>query len=265
MKDIPKNADGTWPRICHHCFKAGHLRSKCPDLGRKLAAAAGSYYVEVCSQDWTWGGLGQRTCLRKTFQKIKKMKVHFLPERPWYALPSPGKIPLLLVNISENGDDFVLLDTLSLISIWMTGRKDFHCLGCLSHFFLMACLTSCIVLSAAEFCSCAPGIVTLTSAPMRASMFMTAAFDMFKPPFVTSVKGHPNSEKMCSISCATPAAVISDIAHSQQNLVAASMRTRIYLHPLDMRKGPARSPWTFSSGNRVVPTCRGRKPHFPTL
>ena len=21
VKDIPKNADGTWPRICHHCFK----------------------------------------------------------------------------------------------------------------------------------------------------------------------------------------------------------------------------------------------------
>ena len=47
VKDIPKNADGTWPRICHHCFKAGHLRSKCPDLGKKPAAAGGSYYVEV--------------------------------------------------------------------------------------------------------------------------------------------------------------------------------------------------------------------------
>ena len=41
VKDIPKNADGTWPRICHHCFKAGHLRSKCPDLGKKPAAAGG--------------------------------------------------------------------------------------------------------------------------------------------------------------------------------------------------------------------------------
>ena len=56
VKDIPKNADGTWPRICHHCFKAGHLRSKCPDLGRKPAAAGGSYYVEVCSQDLGWVG-----------------------------------------------------------------------------------------------------------------------------------------------------------------------------------------------------------------
>ena len=55
VKDIPKNADGTWPRICHHCFKAGHLRSKCPDLGKKPAAAGGSYYVEVCSQDLGWG------------------------------------------------------------------------------------------------------------------------------------------------------------------------------------------------------------------
>ena len=121
----------------------------------------------------------------------------------------------------------------------------------------MACHTSCIVLSAAEFCSCAPGIVTLASAPTRASMFVTAAFDMFKPPSMTSVEGHPNSEKMCSISCATPAAVISDIAHSQQNLVAVSMRTRMYLHPSDVRKGPARSSWTFSSGNRVVPARRG--------
>ena len=25
VKDIPKNADGTWPRICHHCFKAGQV------------------------------------------------------------------------------------------------------------------------------------------------------------------------------------------------------------------------------------------------
>ena len=56
VKDIPKNVDGTWPRICHHCFKAGHLRSKCPDLGRKPAAAGGSYYVEVCSQDLGWVG-----------------------------------------------------------------------------------------------------------------------------------------------------------------------------------------------------------------
>ena len=56
VKDIPKNADGTWPRICHHCFKAGHLRSKCPDLGKKPAAAGGSYYVEVCSQDLGWVG-----------------------------------------------------------------------------------------------------------------------------------------------------------------------------------------------------------------
>ena len=48
--------DGTWPRICHHCFKAGHLRSKCPDLGKKPAAAGGSYYVEVCSQDLGWVG-----------------------------------------------------------------------------------------------------------------------------------------------------------------------------------------------------------------
>ena len=56
VKDIPKNADGTWPRICHHCFKAGHLRSKCPDMGRKPAAAGGSYYVEVCSQDLGWVG-----------------------------------------------------------------------------------------------------------------------------------------------------------------------------------------------------------------
>ena len=56
VKDIPKNADGTWPRICHHCFKAGHLRLKCPDLGRKPAAAGGSYYVEVCSQDLGWVG-----------------------------------------------------------------------------------------------------------------------------------------------------------------------------------------------------------------
>ena len=56
VKDIPKNADGTWPRICHHCFKAGHLRSKCPDLGRKPAAAGGSYYVKVCSQDLGWVG-----------------------------------------------------------------------------------------------------------------------------------------------------------------------------------------------------------------
>ena len=56
VKDIPKNADGTWPRICHHCFKAGHLRSKCPDLGRKPTAAGGSYYVEVCSQDLGWVG-----------------------------------------------------------------------------------------------------------------------------------------------------------------------------------------------------------------
>ena len=56
VKDIPKNADGTWPRICHHCFKAGHLRSKCPDLGRKPAAAGGSFYVEVCSQDLGWVG-----------------------------------------------------------------------------------------------------------------------------------------------------------------------------------------------------------------
>ena len=96
-------------------------------------------------------------------------------------------------------------------------------------------------------------------------MFATAAFDMFKPPSVTSVEGHPNSEKTCSISRATPAAVISDIACSQQNLVAASMRTRMYLHPSDVRKGPAKSPWTFSSGNRVVPACRGRKPRFPTL
>ena len=39
----------------------------------------------------------------------------------------------------------------------------------------------------------------------------------------------------------------------------------MYLHPSDMRKGPAKSLWTFSSGNRVVPACRGRKPHFPTL
>ena len=56
VKDIPKNVDGTWPRICHHCFKAGHLRLKCPDLGRKPAAAGGSYYVEVCSQDLGWVG-----------------------------------------------------------------------------------------------------------------------------------------------------------------------------------------------------------------
>ena len=56
VKDIPKNADGTWLRICHHCFKAGHLRSKCPDLGKKPAAAGGSYYVEVCSQDLGWVG-----------------------------------------------------------------------------------------------------------------------------------------------------------------------------------------------------------------
>ena len=56
VKDIPKNVDGTWPRICHHCFKAGHLRSKCPDLGKKPAAAGGSYYVEVCSQDLGWVG-----------------------------------------------------------------------------------------------------------------------------------------------------------------------------------------------------------------
>ena len=56
VKDIPKNADGTWPRICHHCFKAGHLRSKCPDLGKKPAPAGGSYYVEVCSQDLGWVG-----------------------------------------------------------------------------------------------------------------------------------------------------------------------------------------------------------------
>ena len=56
VKDIPKNADGTWPRICHHCFKAGHLRSKCPDLGKKPAVAGGSYYVEVCSQDLGWVG-----------------------------------------------------------------------------------------------------------------------------------------------------------------------------------------------------------------
>ena len=56
VKDIPKNADGTWPRICHHCFKAGHLWSKCPDLGRKPAAAGGSFYVEVCSQDLGWVG-----------------------------------------------------------------------------------------------------------------------------------------------------------------------------------------------------------------
>ena len=54
VKDIPKNADGTWLRICHHCFKAGHLRSKCPDLERKPAAAGGSYYV--CSQDLGWVG-----------------------------------------------------------------------------------------------------------------------------------------------------------------------------------------------------------------
>ena len=40
----------------HHCFKAGHLRSKCPDLGKKPAAAGGSYYVEVCSQDLGWVG-----------------------------------------------------------------------------------------------------------------------------------------------------------------------------------------------------------------
>ena len=52
VKDIPKNVDGTWPRICHHCFKAGHLRSKCPDLGRKPAAAGGSYYVNK-AQDHT--------------------------------------------------------------------------------------------------------------------------------------------------------------------------------------------------------------------
>ena len=83
-------------------------------------------------------------------------------------------------------------------------------------------------------------------------MFVTAAFDMFEPPSVTSVEGHPNSEKTCSISHATPTAVISDIACSQQNLVAVSMRTRMYLHPSDMRKGPARSPWTFSSGNCAV-------------
>ena len=56
VKDIPKNADGTWPRICHHCFKAGHLRSKCPDLGKKPAAAGGSFYVKVCSQDLGWVG-----------------------------------------------------------------------------------------------------------------------------------------------------------------------------------------------------------------
>ena len=56
VKDIPKNADGTWPRICHHCFKAGHLRLKCPDLGKKPAAAGGSYYVKVCSQDLGWVG-----------------------------------------------------------------------------------------------------------------------------------------------------------------------------------------------------------------
>ena len=56
VKDIPKNADGTWLRICHHCFKAGHLRSKCPDLRKKPAAAGGSYYVEVCSQDLGWVG-----------------------------------------------------------------------------------------------------------------------------------------------------------------------------------------------------------------
>ena len=43
-------------RICHHCFKAGHLRLKCPDLGKKPAAAGGSYYVEVCSQDLGWVG-----------------------------------------------------------------------------------------------------------------------------------------------------------------------------------------------------------------
>ena len=193
------------------------------------------------------------------------MFAFLLSSASWSTLPSPGKTPLLLANISENGDDFVLSDTLSLISIWMTGRKDFHSLGCLSHFFLMACLTSCIVLSAAEFCSCTPGIVTLASAPTRASMFVTAAFDMFEPPSVTSVEGHPNSEKTCSISRATPAAVISDMARSQQNLVAVSTRTRMYLHPSDVRKGPAKSPWTFSSGNRVVPARRGRKPRFPTL
>ena len=34
----------------------GHLRSKCPDLGKKPAAAGGSYYVEVCSQDLGWVG-----------------------------------------------------------------------------------------------------------------------------------------------------------------------------------------------------------------
>ena len=56
VKDIPKNADGTWPRICHHCFKAGHLRLKCPDLGKKPAPAGGSYFVEVCSQDLGWVG-----------------------------------------------------------------------------------------------------------------------------------------------------------------------------------------------------------------
>ena len=37
VKDIPKNADGTWPRICHHCFKAGQM----PRLGEETSCSRG--------------------------------------------------------------------------------------------------------------------------------------------------------------------------------------------------------------------------------
>ena len=46
VKDIPKNVDGTWPRICHHCFKAGHLRSKCSDLGEETSCSRGELLCE---------------------------------------------------------------------------------------------------------------------------------------------------------------------------------------------------------------------------
>ena len=74
VKDIPKNADGTWLRICHHCFKAGHLRSKCPDLGRKPAAAGGSYYVEVCRLDlgvgWGSTNLPEEDLLTRSYDLV---------------------------------------------------------------------------------------------------------------------------------------------------------------------------------------------------
>ena len=66
VKDIPKNADGDLAKDLPSLFQSRSSKVEMPRLGEETSCSRGGVIM------WrfvarTWGGLGQRTCLRKTF------------------------------------------------------------------------------------------------------------------------------------------------------------------------------------------------------